>query len=470
MIRGHEKLISQLYVLFDLFFLLVAFGFAWLLKFNPNSPFASTLKHLPMAVYFEWILFYGICAVTLGYILNLYTTKRKKTLITEMSLVIQIHIYSTLLLLSVLFFTGTDHYSRGFLIIFIVSTLVCIGLYRLAAKMTLSILRQKGFNRQYVLIVGAGKVGRKFYRNLENHPEFGVEVFGFLDDNLTEHNPEYADYKPILGSLDLLESIIEKETLDEVVIALPLSAHEKYKKIVAICENAGLRVLIIPDYYDILPAKPQFQMLDDLPVINIRDIPLDEIRNRLFKRMFDILFSLFIILITSPVLLAIALIVKLTSPGSVIFKQERVGMNNRTFVMYKFRSMRMDDDKVNNTFWTVKDDQRRTPFGTFLRRTSLDELPQFFNVLKGDMSVVGPRPERPHFVNLFKEDVPKYMIKHHVRPGITGWAQINGFRGDTSIVKRVNCDLFYIENWSFILDIKIIAKTIITGFVNKNAY
>jgi exopolysaccharide biosynthesis polyprenyl glycosylphosphotransferase len=255
-----------------------------------------------------------------------------------------------------------------------------------------------------------------------------------------------------------------------VIIALPLAAHAKFAEIIETCDNAGAKTLIIPDYFDLLPARPYFDNFAGIPLINVRDIPLDELGNRLLKRTFDIVFSIAAIIVTSPIMLIAAIGIKLTSPGPVIFKQERMGLDRRTFIMYKFRTMRVSDQKTADTQWTVENDPRRTKFGAFLRRTSIDELPQFFNVLNGDMSVVGPRPERPYFVEQFKDEIPKYMVKHHVRPGITGWAQTNGLRGDTSIRDRINHDLYYLENWSFMFDLKIIILTILRGFVNRNAY
>ena len=207
-----------------------------------------------------------------------------------------------------------------------------------------------------------------------------------------------------------------------------------------------------------------------LPVINIRYVPLSNTGNMVIKRAMDIVGSLFGILITSPILLIVAVLVKLTSPGPVIFKQERIGMQGEPFYMYKFRSMQQQTEADERNGWTVKNDPRVTPIGKFIRKTSLDELPQLFNILMGDMSLVGPRPERPQFVDKFKEEIPRYMIKHQVRPGLTGWAQVNGYRGDTSIKKRIEYDLYYIENWTFGFDIKIIILTFFTGFINKNAY
>jgi Undecaprenyl-phosphate glucose phosphotransferase len=276
--------------------------------------------------------------------------------------------------------------------------------------------------------------------------------------------------RPIIGKLDDLEYVLKNHPIDEVIMALPLEAHSKYGQIIDACEKAGVKTLIIPDFFDLLPARPLLDNFAGIPLINVRDVPLDELSNRILKRWFDILFSLIAIVLTSPVMLAITICIKLTSPGPVLFKQERVGYNRKTFHMLKFRSMHVSSGKQSDTQWTVENDPRRTRFGAFIRKTSLDELPQFFNVLLGHMSVVGPRPERPFFVEQFRDEIPKYMIKHQIRPGITGWAQANGLRGDTSIQERIQHDLFYIENWTFIFDLKIIGKTIVKGLMNKNAY
>jgi Undecaprenyl-phosphate glucose phosphotransferase len=242
------------------------------------------------------------------------------------------------------------------------------------------------------------------------------------------------------------------------------------KDIIRICEKAGVKAQIIPEFSDKISSKPYLEEIGDIPVIGIRYIPLENLFNRMLKRTFDILFSGFAIIISSPIMILTAIIIKLTSPGPIIFKQKRVGLNKKEFTMYKFRSMHVQNFNKEKVEWTTEDDPRKTKFGSFIRKTSIDELPQFFNVLKGDMSLIGPRPERPYFVNKFKDEVPKYMVKHQVRPGITGWAQVNGWRGDTSINKRIECDIYYIENWSFTMDIKIVFLTIFKGFINRNAY
>ena len=236
------------------------------------------------------------------------------------------------------------------------------------------------------------------------------------------------------------------------------------------CEKSGVHTKFIPDYNKIIPTKPYTEDILGLPVINIRYVPLSNTFNAMVKRTMDVVGSIMAIIVSSPVMLLMCILIKLTSPGPLIYKQERVGLHNKTFRMYKFRSMGVQDPKKEAKEWTTKNDVRVTPVGRVIRKTSLDELPQFWNVLKGDMSLIGPRPERPLFVEKFKEEIPRYMIKHQVRPGITGWAQVNGFRGDTSIRSRIEHDLYYIENWSLGLDIKILFLTFFKGFVNKNAY
>lgn len=466
-IRNNQKFLSQLYSITDFVVIQIIFLFSWWLKF---ILFATGEAHLPFETYFLWSFIFGVLVIGVGFFVGFYSPKRRKRFSFEAFKIIQVQTVSVLLFLSILFLIKEVDFSRTFLLIFVANNVFFMSMYRYIIKISLKMFRRHGYNKQFILILGAGSLGRRFHQTVLQHPELGFEVIGFLDDFRCEHDKEYAHYKPILGNIDDLETALEKHLIDEVIIALPLEAHTKYGEIIATCEKVGVRTLIIPDFFDYLPARPYFDNFAEIPLINVRDIPLDELRNRMFKRLFDIAFSLIAIIVTMPLMIFIAIGIKLTSAGPVIFKQERVGMNRRTFMMYKFRTMNDLPKQVSDTQWTTADDPRKTKFGSFLRKTSLDELPQFFNVLKGDMSVVGPRPERPYFVEQFKEEIPKYMVKHHVRPGITGWAQANGLRGDTSIEDRILHDIFYIENWTLLFDIKIILKTIINGFINKNAY
>lgn len=468
MIRKNQRFLTQLYALADFVVIQISFLLAWWLKFE--SGWIEHTPPLPIETYARWSVIYGVIAIFVGILISFYTPKRKMRFADEILKIVQVHLMSFVILLSMMFFFKQVDISRDYLAIYMIANVMMILLYRYFLKVSLKHFRKKGYNKQFVLILGAGSLGRRFHDNLKQYPELGYEIIGFLDDNQEWDGIQASRYKPVLGNVDQLEEILKDKLIDEVVLALPLDAHSRYAKIIAICEKTGVRTLIIPDFFDYLPARPYFDNFAGMPMINVRDIPLDLSGNRLAKRLFDIVFSLVAICITSPVLLAVAIGVKLTSQGPIFFKQERVGLNRRTFQMYKFRSMKVLPEGTVDTGWTTENDPRRTKFGVFLRKTSLDELPQFFNVLAGHMSVVGPRPERPYYVEQFREEVPKYMVKHHVRPGITGWAQTNGLRGDTSIEDRIKHDLFYIENWSILFDIKIIFKTIVNGFVNKNAY
>ncbi|MBO2944771.1 undecaprenyl-phosphate glucose phosphotransferase [Paenibacillus sp. F411] len=466
MIRRNQGFLTKLYMLMDFAVVQLAFLLAWWIKFE--SGWLPYEHPLPVETYGGWSVVFGAVAVIVGSMVSFYSPKRKQRFADEFIKIIKTHFISMFVLLSLMFFFKEVDISRMYLALYMVLNVVFISLYRYILKRTLQYFREKGYNRQFVLIIGAGSLGRRFYKNLNQHPALGYEVVGFLDDYQQWSELDARRYSPILGTVEELEHVLAAKLVDEVVLALPLLAHDKYPGIIEVCEKAGVRTLIIPDFFDFLPARPVFDNFAGMPLINVRDIPLDLAVNRLFKRVFDIAFSLAAILLTLPVMALIYAGIKLTSPGPAIFKQERMGLNRRTFHMYKFRSMKLLPEGAEDTGWTVENDPRRTKLGSFLRRTSLDELPQFFNVLMGHMSVVGPRPERPYFVEQFKEAVPKYMVKHHVRPGITGWAQSNGLRGDTSIEERIKHDIFYIENWSLLFDVKIILRTIRNGF--KNAY
>ena len=261
---------------------------------------------------------------------------------------------------------------------------------------------------------------------------------------------------------------MENNTFDRVVLAIPLKYYYKINELVESCERVGIKAEIIPDYIRYFPAQPSVDMIEDIPIINIRYVPLDDAFNKFKKIIEDYFVAIVAIIITSPIMLITAIAIKLESPGPIIFKQERIGYNGKPFMMYKFRSMKVQDEEEEKSQWTTQDDPRKTRVGTFIRKMSIDELPQFFNVLKREMSVVGPRPERPYFVEQFKKTIPKYMVKHQVRPGLTGLAQVNGYRGNTSIEKRIEYDIRYVENWSLVLDIQIMLKTIFKR--DENAY
>ncbi len=329
-------------------------------------------------------------------------------------------------------------------------------------------MRRRGFNQKHILLVGYSRAAEEYIDRIIANPQWGYTIQGILDDEV-QAKTEYKGI-PVIGEISSLMPILLENHLDEIAITLGLGEYYRLEEIVSLCEKSGVHTKFIPDYNNIIPTKPYTEDILGLPVINIRHVPLTNNFLAVLKRLIDIVGSVCGLVVASPVMLLACMMIKLTSPGPLIYKQERVGLHNKIFQMYKFRSMEVQKESEEKKAWTTKDDPRVTGIGKLMRRTSIDELPQLFNILRGDMSLVGPRPERPFFVEKFREEIPRYMVKHQVRPGLTGWAQVNGYRGDTSIRKRIEYDLYYIENWTLGFDVKILVLTIFKGFVNKNAY
>ena len=404
---------------------------------------------------------------------NLYTSKRVQGRRLEGGNIIKANALGILIIMAAFFllreYNGyASDYARSLLFYFGTINVLLEAYVRNLIRMILRKIRRRGFNLRHIIFVGYSSAAEAFIDRIYANPQWGYRVKGILDDN-KEIGYTYKGVS-ILGTTDELETILENNRLDEIALTLGLQEYYKLKRIVAICEKSGVHTKFVPDYNDIIPTRPYTEDLIGLPVVNIRHVPLTNTFNMVCKRAMDIVGSVFAIIIFSPVMLVTAVLVKTTSKGPLIYKQERVGLHNQTFQMYKFRSMEVQSAKSEKKAWTVRNDPRVTYIGKIIRRTSIDELPQLFNILKGDMSLVGPRPERPFFVEKFREEIPRYMVKHQVRPGLTGWAQVNGYRGDTSIKKRIEYDLYYIENWTMGLDIKILFLTFFKGFVNKNAY
>lgn len=408
------------------------------------------------------------CYLVSYYFFHLYDPKRVKSRKSEIFNMLKANIVGILYCIAFLFFIHNGDWARLFIVIFVTLNFMLEVLFRFTTTTILRKIRRKGLNQKHILLIGYSRAAESYIDRLLAHPEWGFSIHGILDN----HKPLGHSYRDIhvIGRIDELEKMLQENDYDEIAITLGINHYDSLEHIVAITEKSGVHTKFIPDYNNIIPTRPYTEDLDGLPVIHVRKVPLSNSFNRFLKRTFDIIGSLLLILLFSIPMAIVAAIIKLTSPGPLIFKQERVGLHNRPFKMFKFRSMEVQDASKEKQAWTVQNDPRVTPIGRFIRKTSLDELPQFFNVLRGDMSLVGPRPERPFFVEKFKEEIPRYMVKHQVRPGITGWAQVNGYRGDTSIRMRIDCDLYYIENWTFGLDIKILFLTIFKGFVNKNAY
>lgn len=467
MIQDNQKNFSRLQMLIDVIVLAVSYISAWFLRFM--GPFAySAEQGLSFEQYMLALIF-----IIPGYLLlyqafTLYEPLHMQGRRLMLANIIKANVLGMLIFVFLLYMLKESDFSRLTVYIFCVVNILLEWGVRMLIFAVLRDMRKKGLNQKQIILVGYSRAAEEYIDRIGANPQWGYIVRGILDDNV----PAGTVYKGIkvIGRIANLTVILPANRLDEIAITLGLSEYYRLEEIVAMCEKSGVHTKFIPDYNKIIPTKPYTEDILGLPVINIRYVPLSNTFNSMVKRVMDIFGSIAAIIVSSPVMLLMCILIKATSPGPLIYRQERVGLHNKTFWMYKFRSMEIQPESEEKKAWTVKNDPRVTGIGKFMRRTSIDELPQLFNILKGDMSLVGPRPERPFFVEKFREEIPRYMVKHQVRPGLTGWAQVNGYRGDTSIRKRIDCDLYYIENWSIGFDIKILFLTIFKGFINKNAY
>lgn len=419
--------------------------FSWYLRFKSGF-FVQDVGVLPAKTYFS-ALFLIIPGYLLLYsIFQLYMPRRVKSYRKELMDIIRANGIGFMIFILVLYFIKQEHFSRQMLCIFFFINISLEFASRYLIRTILWKMRKQGLNQKHILMIGESQMAEQYMDRLRENPKWGYQVFAHLKDE------------------EKLERILEGNELDEVVIALRAEDYGKLERIVDVCEKAGVHTKMIPDFGNVISTRPYIEDVQGIPVIHVRRVPLNIMRNRAAKRAVDLIGATVAIILFSPVMLLTALVVAFTEEGSVIYRQERVGLHNQVFYMYKFRSMIMQDEEKEKAEWSTRNDPRITPVGKLIRRTSIDELPQLFNVLKGEMSLVGPRPERPQFVQKFRDEIPRYMVKHQVRPGMTGWAQINGYRGDTSIEKRIEYDLYYIENWTMVFDMKILILTIFKGF------
>lgn len=471
MIKDNQRFLNNLHVLLDVLIICASYALAWLMTIvAPIFPAGHGV--LPPQVYFAALIPIVPAYLLLYWAFHLYEPKRTHSKRAELWHICQACAVGLMLLTSILFAFRRSGYFGNFstrmLVAFSIIDITLTTIERFGIRYILSRLRRKGFNQKHVMLVGFSDASDQFIDACRRNPDWGYHIYGIVDD-IAEVGEGYKGVR-VVGRISELEHILAQNTIDEIAITLPLAAYAKLDGIVHVCEKSGVHTKFIPDYNNIIHSKPVTEDMDGLPVINIRNVPLTDPVKATAKRAVDICGALVGIILFSPIMLVVATLIKLTSPGPIIFKQERVGLHNKPFMMYKFRSMVQQTEADEKKGWTVPGDPRVTRVGRFIRKTSIDEFPQFFNVLAGQMSLIGPRPERTQFVEMFKEEIPRYMIKHQVRPGMTGWAQVNGLRGDTSIYERVKYDIWYIENWTMSLDVKILFLTIFKGFVNKNAY
>ncbi|MBR9647291.1 undecaprenyl-phosphate glucose phosphotransferase [Clostridium tyrobutyricum] len=474
MIRENQKCFNKLLVVVDALVIFFSINVAWHIRFNSGLIHRSEVVY-PLSVYVTpLVLMIPVYIVIFG-LGGLYSSKRFKSIRNEIFDILKCNVIGILIFIMVLYLIKEINYSRYMIFMFFITNVFIVSFERILLRICLRTARKRGYNVKHIILVGISDAAVRFMNSVEKKRYWGYSIDAIFYDKESEKSlSEIAcSYDKRIGRLydvNSFERFIISSNIDEVFITLPFNQYDKMGYIIKLCEKFGIKAQIIPDFSRFLSQRPYFEEIDGLPAIGIRYVPLDSFTNKFFKRLFDVVVSIIALVILSPIMILTAVIIKITSPGPVIFSQKRVGHNKKVFTMYKFRSMKLQKENEEKFKWTTENDPRKTAFGAFLRKTSIDELPQLFNVLKGEMSLIGPRPERPYFVDKFKEQIPKYMVKHQVKPGITGWAQVNGWRGDTSIEKRIQYDVYYIENWSMILDLKVMFLTVFKGFVNKNAY
>jgi len=406
-----------------------------------------------------WATLTSLLIVLLLALFGMYNSLRTRRIRKEFRIILQTDAIVILVISGLFLLVTNEGLSRGFLVFYFAVVSVLLGIKRWLLHATLGYIRRTGNNLKHVLVLGSGALARQYAAGLDQNRFFGFTIDGYYGDSPT------AGFAKYLGGFDVCEQQLENTFVDEIVIALEPENAVRLNWLIHICESSGIKTSVVPSFNNLIPSNPTIESIGATKLVLLRCNQLDNFGSAFIKRSADIVISVLLLILLSPLSLLIMLGVKLSSPGPVIFKQKRVGKDRREFLLLKFRSMKANDKE--ETGWTTDDDNRKTFFGTFLRKFSLDEIPQFLNVIRGDMSLVGPRPETAFYVNKFRKTIPQYMVKHQVRPGITGLAQVNGFRGDTDIEKRIQYDIWYIENWTVWLDMKIMLQTALGGWINQ---
>ncbi len=457
-----QRFYNSIKVATDVVVLSVAFGLAYLTWF-------TWTHHRPEPSIEDSLVTLGLALVLLPLAYrqaHLYATNRARTDLEEVFEVLKASLTATLLLVAITYFFR-ERYSRATLALFLAYALVLVSATRLTFRGVLAAIRRRGYNLKSILLVGTGSLGERVVDTIEGHRELGFRVVGALSREACPPGATVRDV-PVVGTTADLETVLAQRPVDQVILALPSEDTPLLKQLMERLALQTVDVKVVPDLFQYVTLYGGLEEFGGLPLIGLQGGPLEGWA-LVAKRLFDIVLAFLALCVLSPVLLVVALAVRLSSRGPVFFRQERMGMDGRTFQILKFRTMR-ENAEAHGATMARAGDPRRTPVGAFLRASSLDELPQLFNVLWGEMSLVGPRPERPVFIEEFKRRIPKYHLRHKVKSGITGWAQIHGLRGQTSIEKRIEFDLYYIENWSLLLDVKILVRTVLGGFLSRHAY
>jgi len=481
MMRRYNRLLVAYYVITDALLGTAAFTLAYLLRFETTLAdlIPVTKGQPPFGQYVNMLPFIGALVPIAFQVQGLYRLRRGRSRVDDFFAVLVGSILAVVLgIIGTLYFQtyyvpdalkdqGVYEVSQPVWALFLVVTVVFAYGSRELVREALERRWKAGIGLKRVLIAGAADLGRLVADKVLEHRELGFKVIGFIDDRAAGDHIGYRGL-PLLGTLADADEIIRREKIDHVYVALPLEEHVKMLGIVEATNREGVDLHVVPDLLQFIALRARLENLDGVPIISLNDVPLRGF-NSLLKRTIDVALSAGALLVLAAPFMLIAALIRRTSAGPVFYKQERMGLDGKAFNVMKFRSMHIGAEDETGPVWARDNDPRCTPLGKWLRRLDLDELPQLLNVLRGDMSIVGPRPERPYFVEQFKHRIPQYMLRHKVKAGITGWAQVNGWRGNTSLEKRIEYDLYYIENWSVGLDIKIIWLTLLRG-LQKHAY
>ncbi|MEE8408758.1 MAG: undecaprenyl-phosphate glucose phosphotransferase [Myxococcota bacterium] len=468
MLKRHHRFFQSIQVFRDAVLVAVAFVLAYVTRFSVPSllPFDAVSPR-------EEVIWVGIMLVVVwplvGWMGGLYVSRRSRSIAAEMFDVFRTSAIAFLVLVALTYFVRDERFSRGVLILWSGYAVALVSPARIVSRLSLRALRARGYNLRHVLLVGTGDLARRVMETINTHAELGLRIHGVVAVDEERHRIGCeVDGTPIIGTVAEIRRLVVEHRADQVLVALPIGRLGALKEMMQGLSQETVDVRVIPDFYQYMTLCGSVEEFAGLPIISLQSAPLMG-WDLVTKRGFDLVVSVFGLLTALPLLLLVGGLIKLTSRGPVFYLQERVGMDGRRFEMIKFRTMGADAES-DGAQMARPDDPRRTPLGGLLRRMSIDELPQLINVLKGDMSLVGPRPERPCFIEDFKREIPRYALRHKIKAGITGWAQVNGMRGNTSMRKRVELDLYYIENWSLLLDVKILLRTVFGGFLSPHAY
>jgi Undecaprenyl-phosphate glucose phosphotransferase len=476
MVKRYNRLLVAFHVVTDTILAMWAFVLAYGIRFE-SGLIPVTRGYPSIEQYFNVLPFVAVLTPIAFHLQDIYRLRRGRSRVDDFFAVFIGSILAVVLgVISTLYVqvywaseeakaSGAYEVSQLVWGLFLVLTVAFTFLSREAVREVLERRWRAGIGLKRVLIAGAGELGRIVADRILQHRELGYQVVGFLDDRAGGDHIGYRGL-PLLGTLTEVADIIQRERVDQLYVALTLEEHAKLLDLMAVANRECVDVKVVPDLLQFIALRARLEDLDGLPIINVNDVPLQGF-NSWVKRLIDVLLSGVAVVTLAIPFAIIAALVKFTSKGPVFYAQERMGLDGKAFTVWKFRSMYLDAEDASGPVWARDDDPRATPVGRWLRKLDLDELPQFLNVLKGDMSIVGPRPERPFFVEQFKHRIPQYMLRHKVKAGITGWAQVNGWRGNTSLEKRIEYDLYYIEHWSVALDLKIMWLTVIRGIFQR---